>query len=205
MDGNQKKVERIPYLVMPNYTEQLERKYQNSIIKLFSESLEYKYLGDFQYQNNAKVNNQGRVNSPIIEEELYAYLDEAGYTDMQISEALRQLKDRARLSDRKFVNLLDTNNNVYELLISGVSAKPTPEENEKDVMFFNFDEPLKAAKTILAIDLPYIVLFSLLLLVFHIIIGKDEKRTIRSIDVKNVLLKSMPIVIIIVACFIFIA
>lgn len=143
MDGNQKKVERIPYIVMSNYTEQLERQYQNSIIKLFSESLEYKYLGNFQYQNNEKVNNQGRANSPIIEEELYAYLDEAGYTDMQISEALRQLKDRARLSDRKFVNLLNTNNNVYELLISGVSAKPTPEENEKDVMFFNFDEPLK--------------------------------------------------------------
>ncbi len=69
----------------------------------------------------------------------------------------------------------------------------------------NFDEPLKAAQTILAIDLPYIVLFSILLLVFHIIIGKDEKRTIRAIDVKNVLLKSMPIVIIIVACLVFIA
>lgn len=69
----------------------------------------------------------------------------------------------------------------------------------------DFDEPLKAAQTILAIDLPYIVLFSILLLVFHIIIGKDEKRNIRAIDVKNVLLKSMPIVIIIVACIVFIA
>lgn len=69
----------------------------------------------------------------------------------------------------------------------------------------DYKEPMKAAQTILAIDLPYIVLFTIFILIFHIIIGRGEKKEVKVKDVRYVLVKSLPILIIIIACLIFIA
>jgi type I restriction enzyme R subunit len=128
---------------MSDYTEEKEREYQNSVVKVFIEQLKYDYLGNWQYPKGAKVRSDGKANSPILDDKVREYLSEAGYTPMQIEEALRQLKSEARLSDKKFVTLSDTSNRVYEKLIHPIPAKPTPEENEKDVMLFNFEDPTK--------------------------------------------------------------
>lgn len=69
----------------------------------------------------------------------------------------------------------------------------------------DFSEPLKAVQTILAIDIPYIILFVVLILVFHVIIGKDESGKVDLNEVKNVLVRSIPILLLIIVCFIFIA
>lgn len=69
----------------------------------------------------------------------------------------------------------------------------------------DFKEPMKATQTILAIDLPYIVLFTIMLFIFHIIIGKGENKDIKGKDIKNIVVKSLPIILIIIICMLFIA
>ena len=128
---------------MSEYTEQLEREYQNEVVKLFVEQLEYDYLGNLQYARGVNTNSSGLKNGPIIDSELRSYLNSAGYTPMQVEEAVRQLKSKARLTDKRFVCLCDTNNSIYEMLVQGISAKPTPERNEEDVMFFDFKHPYR--------------------------------------------------------------
>lgn len=128
---------------MNDFDEEKELKYQATVLKWFQDVLGYQYLGNLKYAKGQSVNSQGTVNSPILEDKLTSYLKGAGYTDMQITDAVRRLKEAARLSDRKFVNLLDTNNRVYELLVSGISSKPSPDENDTDISYFNFKEPEK--------------------------------------------------------------
>lgn len=128
---------------MADYIEDLEKQYQNEVVALFLKTLKYKYLGNLQYVKGAKVNSLGQTNGPIIESEVKAYLTEAGYTDMQIEDAMFQLKRTVRLIDKRMVTLMDVNNDVYDLLVSGCSVKPSTEEKERDVMFFNFAEPKK--------------------------------------------------------------
>ena len=130
---------------MPDFLSEKERNYQNSVIELFKnpEGLDYTYLGHFQYAKGASKNANGKANSPLMESELRAYLESQDkYTDFQIDSAIRTLKERIRLTDKKIGTLIDTNTAVYQLLVSGIQAKPSPEENEKDVMLFDFENPL---------------------------------------------------------------
>ena len=130
---------------MPDLTSQRERIYQNDVIKLFEnkEGLNYTYLGSFQYAKGASKKANGESNSPLIEGELRAFLTEQKkYTEYQIDGAITTLKKKIRLSDRKLGSLIDTNTDVYQSLISGIPAKPSPDDTEKDVMLFDFDEPL---------------------------------------------------------------
>ena len=128
---------------MAGYIEDLERQYQNEVVTLFLETLKYKYLGNLQYTKGAKVNCLGKANSPIIESEVEAYLTDAGYTAMQIEGAMFQLKRTVRLTDKRMVSLMDVNNDVYDLLVTGCSVKPSTEKTERDVMYFNFTKPEK--------------------------------------------------------------
>ena len=128
---------------MADYIEDLERQYQNEVVALFLKKLKYKYLGNLQYAKGAKVNCLGKANSPIIESEVEAYLTDAGYTAMQIEGAMFQLKRTVRLADKRMVTLMDVSNDVYDLLVTGCSVKPSTEETERDVMYFNFAEPEK--------------------------------------------------------------
>ena len=128
---------------MADYIEDLERQYQNEVVALFLKKLKYKYLGNLQYAKGAKVNCLGKANSPIIESEVEAYLAEAGYTAMQIDGAMFQLKRTVRLADKRMVTLMDVSNDVYDLLVTGCSVKPSTEETERDVMYFNFAKPEK--------------------------------------------------------------
>ncbi len=123
-----------------DYSVELEREYQNKVVKLIKEKLEYKYLGNLQYAKGKYVNKKGLKNSPIIEEELRNYLTRAGYTEMQVTGAVEDLKNATHMPDKEFATLKKVNNHVYELLKNGVSKKPSLEENEQDVMFFDFEK-----------------------------------------------------------------
>ncbi len=124
---------------MPEYIEKREREYQNDVVALFREELGYEYLGNLQCGKGKTENHKGGVNSPIIESEVRAYLGKAGYTQMQIDEAVLRLKTVCRLNERRKVNLLDKSNEVYDVLISGFSIKPSPDKTERDVMLFDFE------------------------------------------------------------------
>lgn len=107
---------------------------------MFVDELDYKYVGNLQYAKGAIFNSKGKQNSPIIEDEVRAYLHDSGYTAMQVDESVSKLKNTARLNDKKFGSLLDKSREMYELLISGTKAKPALDENERDVMFFDFKD-----------------------------------------------------------------
>lgn len=130
---------------MPDYLAEKERAYQEKVKALFldNDGLNYKFLGNFQYAKNAKENSFGKTNSYIIDDEVTSYLLGAGYTQMQVESALHKLKEKARLSSKDYFTLVETNTEVYNALVSGIKAKPSKDKNEEDVMFFNFNEPLK--------------------------------------------------------------
>ena len=129
---------------MDNYTSPKEREYQNEIVKLFREELHYNYLGKLQYGKNRQAMDNGVKNSPVIESELRSFLSREGssYTDFQIEEAIRLVKDAARLPDKKVGILADTNNAFYEILISHLAIQPDSEKPHENVYLFDFDNPL---------------------------------------------------------------
>lgn len=133
---------------MENLTADKERKYQNNLISIFknTKELNYTYLGNFEYpkgQTYRKDEKEETVqNTPIIESDVYSFLTEVqGCTDYQAKDAISKLKKKASLPSVDIRELIDVNTAVYEILTGGVKAKPSPEENENDVMFFDFDNP----------------------------------------------------------------
>ncbi|MDO5565973.1 MAG: HsdR family type I site-specific deoxyribonuclease, partial [Planctomycetia bacterium] len=128
-----------------DYNEQRERDYQDQIVALFRDNLQYTYLGNLQYSRGEQKNSLGYKNSPLIEPELRKFLDSNGsrqYTEQQIDEAIRQLRTKIHLPDGRPGTLVDINTDVYDILIHGVKAKPSPEESERDVMFIDYNNPL---------------------------------------------------------------
>jgi type I restriction enzyme R subunit len=125
---------------MANYQEQRERDYQNTLVKRFQNELGYKYLGNWQYAKGATVNDMGKVNSPILDNEVRAFLKEQGRTEMQIEDVLTQLKSKARLGDPKMSSLIQCNTELYETLIMGIKSQPSPEATHEDVMLFDFED-----------------------------------------------------------------
>jgi len=123
---------------MASYQEQRERDYQNTLVKRFQEELGYRYLGNWQYAKGATVNSEGKVNSPIIEEEVRTFLKEQGRTDYQIEDVLSQLKSKARLGDPKMNSLIQCNTELYDTLMMGIKSQPSPKTTHEDVQFFDF-------------------------------------------------------------------
>ena len=91
---------------MASYQEQRERDYQNTLVKRFREELGYDYLGNWQYAKGSTVNALGKVNSPILDDEVRRFLKEQGRNDVQIEDVLLQLKNKARLGDPKMSSLV---------------------------------------------------------------------------------------------------
>lgn len=129
---------------MSDYISQKERQYQNEIVRLFRDKLNYEYLGSFQYPKNSGTNLNREKNSPIIESELRRFLSSKKYgnTELQIEEAIRQTKEMARLSDSKRGVLADTNNKLYEILTTHIAIQPDAEHHHENVYLFDFDNPL---------------------------------------------------------------
>ena len=128
---------------MANYQEQREREYQNILVKRFQEELGYRYLGNWQYAKGATVNSFGKVNSPILDDEVRAFLKEQGRTDMQIEDVLVRLKSKARLGNPQMSSLVQCNTELYDTLIMGIKSRPNPDATHEDVMLFDFDDANK--------------------------------------------------------------
>jgi type I restriction enzyme R subunit len=87
---------------------QIERLTQNRTVKLFTQELDYTYLGNWEDRPN---------NSNIEEELLTNYLTKKGYSPAHITKALHEL----RITANNYNESLYTNNkNVYKLLRYGV-------------------------------------------------------------------------------------
>jgi type I restriction enzyme R subunit len=108
-----------------------ERATQNRAIKLFSEELNYRYLGDW-------TDRAG--NSNIEEGLLTAWLTGCGYSTAQISAALYRLRTEADNHNR---TLYGNNQEVYKLLRYGVPVKIEAGVVTETVHLINWREPLK--------------------------------------------------------------
>ncbi|MCC8114946.1 MAG: HsdR family type I site-specific deoxyribonuclease [Bacteroidales bacterium] len=138
------------------YISAKERKYQDTVIKLFQQELGYTYLGSWQYGQEDKCRKNGEVNSPICEEELRSFLTDAKkYTPTQIEEAISQVKKEALLTDSKKGVLLDTNNSLYETLITHIPIQPSPDKPHENVALFDFANP-QANRFAIAEEVSYI-------------------------------------------------
>jgi type I restriction enzyme R subunit len=113
-----------------NNVGQIEKLIQARIVKLFCESLDYDYLGNW-------IDRAGNRN--IEADLLRAFLNKQGYDEALISRALH-LVDKAASDTSK--SLFDRNKAVYELLRYGVKVKPEVGENTQTVWLIDWKQPL---------------------------------------------------------------
>jgi type I restriction enzyme, R subunit len=126
---------------MCDLTTEKERAYQNRIVEMFKD-LGYHYLGKLQYAKGATAHKDGTKNSPIIESELRAFLEsQKKYTDNQIKKAIDDIRKESQLPIPKLADLCESNRKTYSMLTFGTKAKPSPNQNEEDVAFFDFKHP----------------------------------------------------------------
>jgi len=104
----------------------IERVTQNRVVKLFQNELGYAYLGDWQDREN---------NSNIEEDLLTNYLTRKGYTPVQISRAIFELKNTANNFND---SLYTTNKNVYQQLRYGIEVKADASSNYETVHLINW-------------------------------------------------------------------
>ena len=106
-----------------------ERETQNRVIALFRDELGYRYLGDWTDRLS---------NSNIDDGLLSAYLLRQGYTPIQISKAIHELRIEANNPNR---SLYDNNRKIYSLLHYGVPVKAAVGENTETVKLINKEHP----------------------------------------------------------------
>jgi len=108
---------------------QIERKTQNRVVKLFRDTLDYTYLGNWEDRPD---------NSNIEEGLLTNYLTRKGYSPTHIAKALYEL----RVTANNYNESLYTNNkNVYKLLRYGVQVKAEAGENFETVQLIDWKNP----------------------------------------------------------------
>jgi type I restriction enzyme, R subunit len=112
-----------------NQIGQIERHAQNRIVRLFTDELQYDYLGNWEERLN---------NSNIEEELLTQYLTRKEYSAVQISRAIHELKTAATNYHK---GLYETNKTVYNLLRYGVKVKAEAGENYETVHLINWKDP----------------------------------------------------------------
>lgn len=108
---------------------QPERATQNRVIALFRDELKYDFLGDWRDR---------AFNSNIEEGLLTDYLARNGYTDVQISGALEELR---RAADNHARGLYEHNKAVYSLLRYGVKVQAAADEHHANVQLINWGAP----------------------------------------------------------------
>ncbi|MGO1368094.1 type I restriction endonuclease subunit R [Senegalia sp. (in: firmicutes)] len=109
---------------------QRERQTQNRVVNVFTDKLNYNYLGNFEDREN---------NSNIKEELLRNYLKEQNYSDTLINRATSKFIE---ISTNNIESLYDINKEVYTLLRYGVQVKEDFSENNETVMFIDWQNPL---------------------------------------------------------------
>jgi type I restriction enzyme R subunit len=110
---------------------QVEKKTQQRIVKLFRESLDYDYLGDW-------TDREGNAN--IETALLHAWLKKRGEDETLIGRALHILEKTAGDTGK---SLYDRNRAVYDLLRYGVKVKPDVGENTQTVWLIDWKRPEK--------------------------------------------------------------
>jgi type I restriction enzyme R subunit len=110
---------------------QIERITQNRVVKLFRDTLDYTYLGNWEDLPD---------NSNIEEKFLATYLTKKRYSTTQITKALYEL----RVTANNYNESLYTNNkNVYKLLRYGVQVKAEAGDNFETVHLIDWKNPEK--------------------------------------------------------------
>lgn len=125
-----------------------ERAYQNALKKLFcgkGTSLGYDFDSSTTAVGTNGINEAsaayGQVAGPIEVDDLRKWLRLNQYTTQQIEGAVRQLSQRARLTHVGNQELMQRNNDCYELLIQGVDIPPEPDLAPRNVQYFDFLNP----------------------------------------------------------------
>jgi len=109
---------------------QVEKKTQQRVIKLFSDTLGYDYLGNWEEREG---------NRNIEQELLQAWLKKQKVDDALITRALYVLDKTASDTSK---SLYDRNRAVYELLRYGVKVKREVGENVQNVWLIDWKHPL---------------------------------------------------------------
>ncbi len=112
-----------------NTVGQRETKTQQRVVKLFRETLGYRYLGNWEEREN------NRNIEPAL---LRAWLKRQGHADALIGKVLYEL-DKAAGDTSK--SLYDRNRAIYELLRYGVKARPDVGENNVTVWLVDWKQP----------------------------------------------------------------
>ncbi len=110
---------------------QVEKKTQQRIVKLFRDSLDYDYLGDW-------TDREGNAN--IEPDLLCTWLKKQGVEDALVTRALHILEKTAGDTGK---SLYDRNRAVYDLLRYGVKVKPDVGENTQTVWLIDWKRPEK--------------------------------------------------------------
>ncbi|HMV08168.1 MAG TPA: HsdR family type I site-specific deoxyribonuclease [Cyclobacteriaceae bacterium] len=110
---------------------QIERKTQQRIVKLFHDTLDYTYLGNWEERPN---------NSNIEEELLRTYLIERKYNPVLINKAIAELK---RVSVNYQLDLYTNNKNVYSKLRYGIEVKEDAGDRNERVHLIDWKHPEK--------------------------------------------------------------
>ena len=110
---------------------QIERKIQDRVIKLFTDKLDYTYLGNWEE----------RIGNRNIEEELLVkFLKKQKYSETLIKKALYELNKTATPQNK---SIYDVNKEVYSLLRYGAQVKEEVGENKQTVFFIDWKNPKK--------------------------------------------------------------
>jgi len=112
-----------------------ERITQQRVIDLFTQTLGYRYLGDWSTREG---------NHCIEEGLLTAFLSKKGYSPAHISAAIHKLRSAATLHGR---TLYAANQAVYQLLRYGVSVKVAAGDVTETVQLVDWDWDDSAQKT----------------------------------------------------------
>jgi type I restriction enzyme R subunit len=109
---------------------QKEKLTQQRVLKLFTQELGYRYLGDWK----------DRASNRNIEESLLtSWLEKRGVSSALIARALRQLDKAASLGEGR--NLYFANKDVYQLLRYGVKDKESAGEQNQTIWLIDWQNP----------------------------------------------------------------
>ena len=106
---------------------QIERATQNRIIKLFQEVLNYRYLGNWEKEEE---------NSNVDEVLLSAHLTKQGYSLSLINKALFEFKKLVTINTSD--DLYQANKNVYAALRYGINVKEEAGQNKETVYLIDW-------------------------------------------------------------------
>src|SRR5437773_344118 len=108
---------------------QKERRTQQRVVKLFCESLGYRYLGNWEERPD---------NGNIEPELLRLWLKQQGHASALINKALFELE---KASGDTSKSLYDRNHAVYDLLRYGVKVRPDAGENMVTIWLVDWKHP----------------------------------------------------------------